>query len=248
MSQGDEYRPSIKSLFYAEFDNTEGPRILYQIPEEYVSTSEFDAVSEYVIPKQNLSGRVTCVHLATRNTPIGCPDWMMGNPICLSHCKYPRNALLFNICILLDGDTQPSYFRCYESVVQKLARYFAALEIERDFLSNPTSKPSIPKLLNQVYEDLNQTSSCRIGTFLALDHSECSRTAVDECNTWHLRLEPVWNQQPPELTQIHDHAVPVPLADLRKFVSKEWDLVIQAIAPHINGSNYVKRVPFSFNS
>src|SRR5689334_21304796 len=57
-------------------------------------------------------------------------DWLIGFPMCLSHQKYYRNALLFNVCFVLDGTTEPRLFYSFEGVVQKLARYFATLEIE----------------------------------------------------------------------------------------------------------------------
>jgi hypothetical protein len=56
--------PKIISLFYSEFNNVYGPRIEYQVPTGGVAL-DFEAISEYVIPKSSLYHRL--VSISTEN-------------------------------------------------------------------------------------------------------------------------------------------------------------------------------------
>lgn len=44
----------IRCIFLCEFHPTAGPRINYQVPENYISKDTFDTVSHYIIPKVQL--------------------------------------------------------------------------------------------------------------------------------------------------------------------------------------------------
>jgi hypothetical protein len=52
--------PKIISLFYSEFNNVYGPRIEYQVPTGGVAL-DFEAISEYVIPKSSLYHRLVSI-------------------------------------------------------------------------------------------------------------------------------------------------------------------------------------------
>lgn len=60
--------------------------------------------------------------------------------MCLSHGKYVRNALLYNLGFVVqvsEGPIQCEYLllEAFEDVLVKLSTYFATLEIESEFLS-----------------------------------------------------------------------------------------------------------------
>jgi hypothetical protein len=76
--------------------------------------------------------------------------WILGRPVCLSHAKYTRNALLFNLGVVLAlDDTRDSHvtalqqlFRPHsaretllldslEEVLTKLGNYLATLEVTK---------------------------------------------------------------------------------------------------------------------
>ena len=42
--------PSLKGIFYAEFDNVAGPKIAYQTPEGLISPDQFDSISQVPVP------------------------------------------------------------------------------------------------------------------------------------------------------------------------------------------------------
>jgi len=197
---------------------------VFQIPDGYLECEEFDRISEYVITKPTLGGRFCCVRIKYKDTTRH-PDWVIGCPVCMSHCKYNRNALLFNICFVLDGKIDHKLFNPYENVVKKIAKYLATLEAESEVLFNESKKEQLVPILKCVFEDLNKNGSCEI--------------FVNEANTWHIKIDPVWDVAPPEIL---DHEVPVPIVDLQSLVSEDWDPFILCIIPHIDGKNYVKKI------
>lgn len=61
---------NIGGVFYAEFDNIVGPKIVYQSPDGFFDPEDFDAVSEYMITKPDLCGKVVSVlHAGFRAGP-----------------------------------------------------------------------------------------------------------------------------------------------------------------------------------
>ncbi|KAF9115700.1 Nitrogen permease regulator 2 [Mortierella sp. AM989] len=124
--------PRLLSIFYCTFDPTQGPKVLYEVPEGSILSKssplvDFDSISEYLIPKPEL-----CSKLVTISTPT-CK--VIGFPINLEHNKFKRNALMFNLAFVFDKDAETS---SYEPVVRKMAKVLKALEKESEFLSRQT--------------------------------------------------------------------------------------------------------------
>ena len=53
----------ILSVFYSEFDIHTGPELLYQYPQGAVSKNSFKTISFYVIPNNNLCGKLNTLML-----------------------------------------------------------------------------------------------------------------------------------------------------------------------------------------
>lgn len=169
----------IKSIFFAHFHTDKGetprerspveradivtfsgPQVLYQVPDGSVTTSpgslhdplfDFDTVSDYIIPKQELCDRLVTV--CTNRSRI------LGYPMCIEDRKYDRNEYIFNIAIVLDENVDPS---SYKSVVRKLAKLFRALEEQSGFLWDEVTRSGVYSLIEQVMEDLNNYCECMI--------------------------------------------------------------------------------------
>lgn len=141
--------PRIRCVFYAVFDHEQGPKVVYQVPEgsiiapadppplstpatpaapSFRSRSrttpglfEFDSISQYVIPKDQLCGR-----LVRCNTPshriIGFPVKLSGQRYLAGH----RNSFRYNICFVFDRTADIS---CYEPIVRKTGRVLLACEV-----------------------------------------------------------------------------------------------------------------------
>jgi hypothetical protein len=54
-------RHRIRAIFYAEFDNTVGPKVFFQAPEGCIAAEDFDDVSDYIITRPDLCGKVLTV-------------------------------------------------------------------------------------------------------------------------------------------------------------------------------------------
>lgn len=144
----------IQALFYAEFDNVQGPKIVYQTPEGFLGSLgasvppadlpsspvtqrlqqqqgeapgpedtdgplAFDSISEYIIPKPELCGRLVTIFLNAKYK-------VLGYPVLLEGPKYERNNLLFNLCFVFERHDSTGE---YEQVVRKIARELQNLEV-----------------------------------------------------------------------------------------------------------------------
>ena len=95
-----------------------------------ISADFFDSISEFFITKPSLCGRLVSMYIAERNI------WVMGVPVSLTHTKYPRNALLFNLAFVVDGkyENLEAYFSSIEQALMKLSGYLTTLERECEYL------------------------------------------------------------------------------------------------------------------
>ncbi|KDN48883.1 NPR2-domain-containing protein [Tilletiaria anomala UBC 951] len=127
----------------------------------------FSALSDYLIPKAPLCGRlVTC-------TTCGLPrddaerDWspegqlpkapsqgykILGHPMVIKSSKYARNMLVYNLCFVFDSNAD---VRAYEPIVRKCARVLRDLELNSSFLSDPKSLQRMYGITEQLFQDLN---------------------------------------------------------------------------------------------
>lgn len=87
---------------------------------------EFESVSQYVIPKDQLCGSLVRV-----NTPS---HRIIGFPVKLTGPRYRgyRNSFRYNVCLVFDRTADLS---CYEPIVRKIGRVLLACEV-RHLLQN----------------------------------------------------------------------------------------------------------------
>lgn len=150
----EQFLPRIQAVFYSIFHPTEGAKIVYQIPEGTISTSnqhevddsappldddgketpsktshptsifDFKSVSEFIIPKAPLCGRLISYSVAS---PNGQTYKILSLPIILlDQAKYPRKSFIFNVAFVFDGRADT---RAYEPIVRKCARELRDLEV-----------------------------------------------------------------------------------------------------------------------
>ena len=81
---------------------------------------EFESISQYVIPKDQLCGR-----LVRCNTPS---HRIIGFPVKLTGPRYRgyRNSFRYNVCFVFDRTADLS---CYEPIVRKIGRVLLACEV-----------------------------------------------------------------------------------------------------------------------
>ncbi|MBN3295082.1 GATOR1 complex protein NPRL2 [Amia ocellicauda] len=203
----------IECIFFSEFHPTLGPKITYQVPEEYISRELFDTVQVYIITKPELQNKLITV-TAMEKKLIGCP-------VCIEHKKYSRNALLFNLGFVCDAQTKTC---ALEPIVKKLSGYLTTLELESSFISNEESKQKLVPIMSTLLEELNAKGSCTL--------------PIDESNTIHLKL--IEQRKDPLIVQEYD--VPVFTQCKDQFIKSQWDLTTQQILPYIDGFRHIQKI------
>ncbi|XDV36046.1 hypothetical protein PO909_005898 [Leuciscus waleckii] len=203
----------IDCIFFSEFHPTLGPKITYQVPEEYISRELFDTVQVYIITKPELQNKLITV-TAMEKKLIGCP-------VCIEHKKYSRNALLFNLGLVCDARTKTC---ALEPIVKKLSGYLTTLELESGFISNEESKQKLLPILSTLLEELNVTGACTL--------------PIDDSNTIHLKL--IEQRKDPQVVQEYD--VPVFTKNKEHFIKSQWDLTTQQILPFVDGYRHIQKI------
>ncbi|XP_013861874.1 GATOR1 complex protein NPRL2 isoform X1 [Austrofundulus limnaeus] len=239
----------IECIFFSEFHPTLGPKITYQVPEEYISRELFDTVQVYIITKPELQNKLitvyathlsssasfsklfpgvhfTCIRLNHLFNLIICYSTAMekkliGCPVCIEHKKYSRNALLFNLGFVCDAHTNTC---ALEPIVKKLSGYLTTLELESGFISNEESKQKLLPIMSTLLEDLNATGACTL--------------PIDDSNTIHLKL--IQLRKDPPVVQEYDVPVFTECKDL--FIKSQWDLTTQQILPYIDGFRHIQKI------
>jgi hypothetical protein len=112
------------ALLYCEFDNKLGPRLKFQVPDNFLTPEQFAPLSTYTITKRKLCG----FHYSLKAYGmlfLSFPVYMQNED------KYHRNALLFNCVFVLKEDTS---IWPWVPVIRKLSVYLTTFEQEMDFL------------------------------------------------------------------------------------------------------------------
>ena len=79
----------VLAVYFSEFHYIHGPILLYQYPEDTISTDEYNLLSDYIIPKPILWGKVFTMRRKNYH--------LMGMPIEILNEKYQRHAIEFNL-------------------------------------------------------------------------------------------------------------------------------------------------------
>lgn len=204
---------TINCIFFSEFHTTTGPKITFQVPNDYVSKELFDSYVCYIIPKEELQRKLITVNAKN--------DKIIGFPIHIENIKYPRNRLIFNLCFVCDASKRTTL---YEPLVRKLANYLVKLELEDEFLLQEHTKAQLPSIMANIRDDLNRTGKCSI--------------PINGSNTIYLNIIRVYPMPP----RVKDHDVPIFTRRKFPVVPSEWDITMQQILPYIDGFRHVAKI------
>ncbi|KAK3086175.1 hypothetical protein FSP39_014683 [Pinctada imbricata] len=185
----------------------------FMVPDNKLSKEHFDGIHYYIITKPDLQGRLITVNA------LGLK--ILGCPVFIDDPKYKRNAYIFNLCLVFDGQSDTN---SYEPVVKKLAGYLTQIELQSGFLSRAESQDKIVPFLENLLNKLNKHGSCSVHT--------------DSC-TVHLKVAPTIT----EPSVVQDHDVPVFVKDAKTITGQgHWDLTTQQVLRYIDGTNHVARI------
>lgn len=208
----------LRAVLFCEFDNSVGRTLAFQEPAGFISADEFDAISEFLIPKPQLCGRLLV--LREEGRVVLC--W----PVCIEDPRYARNALLFSLVFVLEPGTAGAPER-FGHVLEKASRHLEVLEKESRLLSGGSRE--VQHMLPQLLHDLRK-------------HGRCS-VAVDASNTLELCLsQPMPRPAGAEQMCAQDHMAPVLVAVPDAALVRGWDLTLQKLLPHLDGSRTVASI------
>ena len=203
----------IEGVFFAEFDNVVGPKLVCQTPPACLSADEFSAIETFIITGPDLVGKIVSLVAFGRK--------IVGFPVRIESSRYHRNALLFNTCFVLPADRPTAAF---EPILRKLAASFSSLEAECQFISSAATKSRLHDMLPRILEGLNVRGECVL--------------SVDAANSINLKLFP--EHRPP--ADVLDHQVPLLTKELDATTTGDWDLALLEVLPFIDGLRHVKRI------
>jgi len=180
-------------------------------------TSIFDSCCDYIITGNELTG--TVINLSAHEMHV------LTRPTIIHDEKYERNSLLFSVGFVLRRSSDP---RPFQPIISKWAQSLREMELESQFLSNPSTRSEIQPLLEQLLISLNS------------QRQECILHISSSCV---LHLKPFHPPRPPSLP-VPDHAVPVLLLrSWRQFRSYyDWDLAIDWCGRHIDGVRNARQI------
>eukprot|EP00088_Acartia_fossae_P004162 TRINITY_DN11773_c0_g2_i2.p1 TRINITY_DN11773_c0_g2~~TRINITY_DN11773_c0_g2_i2.p1 ORF type:complete len:390 (+),score=68.27 TRINITY_DN11773_c0_g2_i2:43-1212(+) len=208
---------SLRAIFLAQFHHLQGPMIRCQFPEEYISKENFAILSRFLIPKNEVQEQTITVN------SIGFK--ISGYPTFLPDKKYPRNYLLFNLCVVCHPWSRTVQF---EPFVKKLSQFFTNLEKESAILSEDMEEDTentrkIKSILEKVFNDIN---------------NDGKTVVTHEQNSLHLSVISLGA----EPAQVGDHKVPILVENIDQYYKEQFDLTSTKILPHVDGFNSVARI------
>lgn len=216
----------------------------------FLSDSLFDSISDFII-----TGPELCHKLVTVSAG---PYQIIGYPMQLSHKKYHRNALLFNIAFVFPLHASPSHLRSYHPVIRKLANILEGLELECEFVHRRNERAKeLQSVISRIFRSLNAYGECAVSVesiptsinnesttsggvsanVPQLPDMDASMTTVE--NKIHLKLYPLLTL-PPRV--IPPWCVPIRVKDLDALWKMEWDLTLRQVIPFMDGVNPVTRI------
>lgn len=223
MADFNEGFTPIRAIFYADFHPTSGPQVNCQVPRNAVRTSEsslnkkslldFSEIRDYMVPDEQLCNRLVSLKVGEY-----CA---VGYPISIKDSCYKRNYFVFNFVFVFDYNKGSIL---YESDIRRLGKMFMALEEQSRYLSRLKSYETIESILQQVFQDINNYSECKI--------------PIDESNTINIKLFPIFPPPP----DIKPYDVPISTVNLESMTDANWDPTMEKIIPYMNGVNSIRQI------
>ncbi|EAU88817.2 nitrogen permease regulator Npr2 [Coprinopsis cinerea okayama7 len=268
MSGGDSFLPRIQSVFYAVFDETVGPKIVYQVPEGLIasqtqigvasshdqqsstpsspSSPSPEGSSEPQTPTVSLPSRASSSSLVSptdlynkRGRQFPSPS---NNKRSMSSQPTLFNFSEISIIIGFPVELTGRYKRYY-------FRYNLCFVFERnaDLSCYEPVVRKISRVLKSCEEEsgfLSSPETCTqvysILEQLYEDLNSYSETSIpiDQFNSIELKIFPFYPNPP----DVKDWMVPLALINIQKRFEENWDLTMIKVCRFIDGVNHVGRI------
>ncbi|TDL24839.1 NPR2-domain-containing protein [Rickenella mellea] len=262
-AEGDSFLPRIFSVFYAVFEDKQGPKIVYQVPEGLIGSppsgnvpfspttnganSRASSTSRRSLP---LDSRQSRASPQVRSTSL---NTVLFNFEDISRYVIPPQSGFGRLVVCatrkhrvmgfpVELDNEERYKRRY-------FRYNLCFVFDRraDLSCYEPIVRKIGRVLTACEEEScflsSPETSLTIHSILEQlfeDLNSYSETSIpiNEFNSIELKIFPFYPNPPP----VHDWAVPVALINLTKRIEPNWDLTMAKVCPFIDGTNHVSRI------
>ena len=123
MNNRSKRRYEIACIFFCEFHDKIGYKIVHQCPPDFIKKEQFRKISPFILPNQK-----ECYTLSALKLGELC---LVGCPIFLENTLYDRNSYLFNLGILLSRKAYIENYRFYDLLVEKFI-----IDLKKKYYSN----------------------------------------------------------------------------------------------------------------
>ncbi|KNC99135.1 nitrogen permease regulating protein NPR2 [Spizellomyces punctatus DAOM BR117] len=248
--------PLLLAIFYSEFHPTQGPKVTFEVPENFVTSASASSTSH---------GASTAISLQSAQTSNSSPS--LPPATLMSQPSAPEPILDFDsiseyiipkpeLCNRLVTISTPYYKLMGYPVSIKDQKYERnallfnlCFVFEKD--ANTISYEQVVRKMARVLKSLEVESEFLSnantkGAILNImeqlledlnSYSEC-QIPINDANMINIKLFPKYPDPPP----VHDYQVPVLIVDLEKVMDKYWDMTMRRIVPHINGVHFVRKI------
>ncbi|KAJ3295788.1 Nitrogen permease regulator 2 [Borealophlyctis nickersoniae] len=252
--------PPLLAIFYSEFHPTQGPKVIYEVPEGFV-TSSCSSTAATSSSANNLASAPTPLanphlsYLVPSNAALNLAQ-SSQDPIldfdCISEYIIPKPVLCNRlVTISTEGCKVMGYpVSIQDPKYERNALLFNmcfVFEKDADAGSYEQIVRKMARVLRSLeveseflYRPTTKSSILNIMEQLLEDlnsYSEC-QIPINDANMINLKLFPKYRDPPP----VHDYQVPVCIVNLEKVMDKYWDMTMRRVIPCIDGVSSVKRI------
>ncbi|KIY72062.1 NPR2-domain-containing protein [Cylindrobasidium torrendii FP15055 ss-10] len=269
-ADGDSFLPRILSVFYAVFDNTHGPKIVYQVPEGLIAVPSASTHALPSVPPTPLSEAPQ--RLASRNssTSLASPtDFRPSSRIFSSSSKRSTaSQALFNFSDI-SGYVIPPSALCGRLILCSTGKHRVIgfpVELEGKYERNyfrynlcfvfergadlRCYEPVVRKV-SRVLTSCEQESRFLSSPKTSPELHGILEQLYEELNSYSETSIPIDQFNSIELKifpfypnppAVKDWMVPVALINVSKQIEDNWDLTMVKVLAHIDGVNHVSRI------
>lgn len=148
MNNRSKRRYEIACIFFCEFHDKIGYKIVHQCPPDFIKKEQFRKISPFILPNQK-----ECYTLSALKLGELC---LVGCPIFLENTLYDRNSYLFNLGILLSRKAYIENYRFYDLLVEKLNKKFEKIEVVEKFDFIKKNNDLLKTFIDQLYSSISE--------------------------------------------------------------------------------------------
>ncbi|CAM9758914.1 unnamed protein product [Pylaiella littoralis] len=245
----------LAAIFYAEFDNVSGEKLVHQYPPEKFTQSHYNMLSSHIICDKGFCEKVTVVDsMAIPWTLASFPSSIEDDKV---PDKYDRVVFRYNISFVFKkghstGPRSPYDKEPFVKVLERFGWWLREMELRFGYLYGDRSKKKVRlvrlrECLTRAYKGMKKDRRA----WLMMTGPGCPSImpllqpylASTPLKNWRkIQDHDVPVRRCPGMVEIVSSATSALAADPDASWSADFDLVVQQVVPHINGVKHVKKI------